>query len=109
MTSEQPWMPIPRPTPTLEIRAKLENGSGAGLVVSDLAASATAGSLSPDIRVNSPPLFRHSLSPCPAASALIVGNYVLTERSTDVSNGIAVFQAVHVGTSERFVCRVSGT
>lgn len=102
MTSEQSWLSPSRP-PTLEIPPKFE---GAGFFASDLLGSAAAaGSLSPDIRLNSPPLFGHPSPASPAASVLKIGNYLLTDRLADVSGGVAMHHAVHVETGKHYVCR----
>jgi hypothetical protein len=97
MTTVHPWF-SPRP-PTLEIPDKLD---GQNFSSPDINGSATAGSLSPDVHVNSPP----SLFPSPS-SVLQIGNYLLTERLADISNGILSYRAVNISTAEDYMCRVS--
>jgi len=99
MTSES-WALLSR-SPTLELPKKDDINS---FVTSDVAA-VTAGTLSPDIRLTAPPLFGNQDS-IPGASVLRIGSYLLTKRLDDMSNGIAQYDAVHLDTSEKIVCRV---
>lgn len=68
-----------------------------------------AGALSPDVQPNSPPCFAAPPQSSPLVqppSLLKIGNYVLTERLTDMTPGVAVYKTVHVSTNENYVCRV---
>ena len=105
MLSRQPssWQ---RP-PALEIPAK--TGHPSDLAVPSADGLLVGGSLSPDVQSNCPPAFIPQGLDVTASlpSVLKIGNYVLMERLADMSAGIAVYSAVHVDTSEKFICRVS--
>jgi len=99
MLSQHSWQ---RP-PALEI-GLLAKTDGFTVLSDGLLA---AGALSPDVQPNSPPSFIPQALGGAQSSVLKIGNYLLTERLTDMSAGVAVYSAVHAETREKFTCRVS--
>lgn len=71
-------------------------------VESTIVSPVSGGSLSPDLQPNSPPVFC-SDGQAEKYSVSKIGNYLLTEPL----DGENVYQAVHIVTQEKYICKVS--